>query len=73
MSIEPFHEISILSSTDELLPTKRYFIQRLSQEKTKDVPQEFKDLAVDRMIYHVERKEITAMDFDNLVTSAQTQ
>merc|ERR1711892_197191 len=72
-TIDPFAEIAMLSSSDDLSLTKRYFIQRIGQRKQKQIPQEFKDLAVGRMIYLMERKEISQIEFDQLVSSAQTQ
>ena len=73
VAIDPLTEIAILSSSNELSPTKQYFIQRVSQEKPRQVPQEFKDLALDRKIHLVNRKEISELEFGQMVTSAQSQ
>jgi len=73
VAVDPLTEIAILSSTDELATSKRYFIQRVGREKPEQVPQEFKNLAVDRKIHLVNRKEISELEFGQLVTSAQTQ
>ena len=73
LAIDPLTEIAILSSSDEVSPTKRYFIQRVSQEKPRQVPQEFKDLALDRKIHLVNQKEISDLEFGQMVTSAQSQ
>ena len=73
VSLAPLAEMAILSDSDNITTTERYFIQRVSKDKPRHVPHEFKDLAMDRMIHLVNRLEISQLEFSQLVLSAQSQ
>ena len=70
---EPLAEIAILSTGGELSLTNRYFIQRVTQDDTTQVPREFQDLAHGNKIHCVIRKEISELEFDILKNTAQSQ
>ena len=73
-TLDPLAEISILANTENLTTTNRYFVQRVSQDqRQREVPPQFRDLAGGRKIHQVHRMEISQIEFSQLVVSAQTQ